>query len=428
MIVLGLTAASAAVTAQDQFEPRDSREQADQINPDSQISSDATDESDRNTRQFQQGGDQWSDECNAETQQITPGTYSDTLSPDDVDVLIFENLSKGEYAAITLQYSTGQSDSFVIDPQSGEFGRTGSITDQNGSRAKNIDEYGGYVAIDPIIPILAGNENTAKFRFYREGSKPACLLLSTTSGGGSWSLTFEKNTPQPPALGSANTSKQQDSEQDTTNQSKPAQPSPETVEQQNRTINSLRKQLTEQNQTISDLREQLAQKNQTVAAQDKTIQNLQAQLNTTETTRNTTNEVQINVTVAPGDSQQSFVEGGNAVISAQGSNADLSKVDMQWGGDTYSLDSSGEAIIPLTSVGEQEMTFAYDDVVETVVLDVDAATQGSSSINSPNGSTSTTDDDGGIVSVDGPGFGPLAAIIAFLLTALSITRLQGRSE
>jgi hypothetical protein len=31
MIVLGLTAASAAVTAQDQFEPRDSREQAAQI-------------------------------------------------------------------------------------------------------------------------------------------------------------------------------------------------------------------------------------------------------------------------------------------------------------------------------------------------------------------------------------------------------------
>jgi uncharacterized coiled-coil protein SlyX len=365
--------------------------------------------------------------CDAGTRQVSPGSYSDTLSPNDRDILVFNNLSKGEYAAITLQYTTGQPNSFVLD-NANTVERKGSITAQDGSSHRNIKQYHGHFGTDRDTAVLAGNKDTAKFRFYPEGSKSACLIFRTESGGGSWSLTFEKNTPQPPALGSANTSQQQDSEQDTTNQSKPAQPSPETVEQQNRTINSLRKQLTEQNQTISDLREQLAQKNQTVAAQDKTIQNLQAQLNTTETTRNTTNEVQINVTVAPGDSQQSFVEGGNAVISAQGSNADLSKVDMQWGGDTYSLDSSGEAIIPLTSVGKQEMTFAYDDVVETVVLDVDAATQGSSSINSPNGSTSTTGDDGGIVSVGGPGFGPLAAIIAFLLTALSITRLQGRSE
>jgi PGF-CTERM protein len=151
---------------------------------------------------------------------------------------------------------------------------------------------------------------------------------------------------------------------------------------------------------------------------------LQNQINELETELENA-EVSIEVSVEP-EGQANFQVGGEMAVSISSDDVAASDITVRFGGEQYTP-SGGEATIPLESTGTQQLNIEYQDMTETVTLDVadqdeDTATDDASTTDD-NGSTDESADD------DGTGFGIVAALVALIgIGLLSHRQFTSKSE
>lgn len=300
--------------------------------------------------------DKWPDRCHHQMRMLGPGQYSGTLSPSEYDYLKFD-IPEGDFATVRAKTSSAGEDNRM----SFSTPTTGTITDTDGTKLEPdkgpdpvINKVGRYGTKINVFP------GKFKFRLYSEHEGPLCVSFATLDDqAGEWqiSVTFSDETPPPIGGGSQDAVK---------------------------TITALKSTITEQKKRINELEAQLQKGG----------------------------GITIQVTVNPEGDSQSFVQGESAVVSAKSSNADLSKMQVRYKGNTYSVDDSGKAAIPLTQAGEQKLTFAYQGVTKSVTLSV--ASRGQDSFNATAGGSS----DGDIIPVSGPGFGSVPALIAIIIGVL----------
>jgi len=273
----------------------------------------------------------------------------------------------------------------------------------SGSEISVPSNYSSYVSnqYDSLLLEDDNEDGRVNLRIYGEEDGVVCLPLEDAESGGvptGWRMSFARGETEPPQL---------------------ADP-----------------------ERIDKLESLLERKNQT-------IEQLRTQLNTTESG----GDVTIDVTVSPGGGQQAFLEGGEALIEAQAQDVDFSELKVKYGSGTYSLNTSGQVVVPLVDTGEQSMEFVYEDASEQVSIDVqspqtqeqeptttatEAATSSSAITTAPPPTTATseegslgdigdekepapsTETDSGS-GVDGPGFGfPMAVLAITLLTLVAI--------
>ena len=281
----------------------------------------------------QSSGDLWPDKCSSENiSVIDPGRHTGEFSPGDTDAFIIDNIKEGEYITVRTAFSSPAKDASlqVSYAELPSFSDTtlSSISGTDISSVENLDEtYGGTVIDSTGI----------QYRIYSEGADQEdpgriCIELDSSNSVLRWGFSFERGKAEPPALGA------DDSEKVNRLQTK--------LQRKNQTIEAMESQIQEQNQTITALRAQL--QNQTATGQP----------------------VSINVTVAPGGNQNSFRVGETASVTAEMKNADMSKLSVRYAGESYSLDESGAASIPLQRAGTQQMVFTYRNTTERIELDV----------------------------------------------------------
>lgn len=350
--------------------------------------------------------DQWPDYCH-EAETLSPGTYSGQVGPNDIDWFALD-LKDGEYisASVEIESTSGElemigADRYILREDREE--HTHSELEQMGfhdmggwrgptyfhgdlavsfvhsqreiSSVEILDYGKGYsyhLYPNPNEDPYSNTHNfvgigmpTGKYTFktYSVTNHPICLglYMSRSEGSGTWKLAFEKNAGNTPDIG--------------------------------------------ESRDVAELREQLEQKNQRITELEQQVEDLQAQLEAQQGGDGVT----INVEVSPGSGQQSYLEGGTAMIEAESASADLSQLEIQYEGNRYSVDDSGTAAIPLTETGEQKLEFIYGDTTEAVTLDV----------------VEDSPTDGEIIPVGGPGFGMAVAIVALLLAGLLVQRVHG---
>lgn len=359
--------------------------------------------------------DAFSDTC-VEAETISGGSYSDQLSPKDRDVFVLD-LEKGDSVSINMSFEAPSGDSeftifglnkaaVVRAEETGDrrieleehfepYGRTEFVYNhepdisyqgsflKDGSRARSIHDIrpettgdnDGFVDDDNELVnhysrFWHGPVGDTEFQIFTETDDPICIVLQTNSRSesGKWAFSMAINDNAPPLIrGSGN---------------------------------------------ADELRTEIERKNQRITELERQVENLQAQLES----RQGDSDVTITVEVSPSGGQRSFVKGGTAIIDAQSELADLSQLEVQYRGNTYAVDSTGQAAIPLSATGEQELTFSYQGVSESVMLDVIPADEADST----GVSGSTPGEDGDIIPV--PGFGVPIAIAAFLAFALLASR------
>ncbi|MBX0325243.1 PPC domain-containing protein [Halomicroarcula sp. F13] len=157
-------------------------------------------EQDESTGEVTASGDQFADSCDAEgVQPVTPGTYSDLLTPVDGDVLLV-NLSEGEFITVNVTYEGPESSNLAI------VGSSTSFSAVNGSQVQTIPNT--RATRTRAIAVAPGN---TQFRVYAESDDGVCLNLYTVEegllpsnigvsgggGAGTWSLSFTANNPDP---------------------------------------------------------------------------------------------------------------------------------------------------------------------------------------------------------------------------------------
>lgn len=145
-------------------------------------------------------------------------------------------------------------------------------------------------------------------------------------------------------------------------------------------------------------------------------------------------DISIDVTVQPGAENQAYVAGGEAVVQAEGQNVDWSEFRVGYQGESYSLDQSGTAAIPLTGAGEQQLRFSYADVTETAPITVQTnhnpdtttdATTGEGTSETSEAIQGDEADSPAATEQDGAGFGSGMAIATLVVTALAVRRICG---
>lgn len=289
-------------------------------------------------------GDQWPDECSVDNAPLATGTYVGHIGPEDTDVITVD-IGKGEYIAATLTVNSSDDEDHVrilgwnrADISEARFSASdgsdpGSLTNQ-----QNVHRSGS--------KRIFLTDETVQFRAYNtEGEAPMCFRMYTNeSSVADWTLTFETNTPDPPAIDASD------------------------------------KQVSgpeEQNQTTTD------QKRDRIEIE-------------TQIDQDSGEDVTIDATVRPQD-QESFQAGGTAVVEATSEQADVSAMTVKYGEETYQIDESGKAAIPLDEAGEQELTLVYKDETETVMLNVQEQASSADSDDADIGDDSSdTSDAGGV--------------------------------
>lgn len=302
------------------------------------------------------GDDKWGSSCDRQTRILDPGKYTGTLGPGDRkgDSFYMKSLDKNDYYTVRVKFKSETEGNYLeTGPDGGKIRDTDGdeLTPERGRNPtiKSTTEY--------YIQMYSGE---VVFRVYSTSTEPICFGLDDFENeDSSWAVSFARGDDKPPQIGgsSSNAAK-----------------------------------------TITALKS-------TIAKQKTRINELEAQLQKG-------GGVTIQVTVSPEGDSQSFIQGESAVVSAKSANADLSKMEVKYKGNTYSVDNSGTAAIPLTGAGEQKLTFAYQGVTKSVTLSVASRSQDST------GATAGGSNDGDIIPVSGPGFGSVPALIAIILLGL----------
>lgn len=296
-------------------------------------------------------GDQWPDKCSVDNAPLATGTYVGHIGPEDTDVITVD-IGKGEYIAATLTVNSSDDEDYVritTDHPGSEFNEPEDISEARFSASDGSDpnsltnRQNVHRSKSKRIDLT---DETVQFRAYNtEGEGPMCFQMDTDeSSVADWTLTFERNTPDPPAIDASD------------------------------------KQISgpeEQNQTTTD------QKRDRIEIE-------------TQIDQDSGEDVTIDATVRPQD-QESFQTGGTAVVEATSEQADVSAMTVKYGEETYQIDESGKAAIPLDEAGEQELTLVYKDETETVMLNVQEQASSADSDDADIGDDSSdTSDAGGV--------------------------------
>lgn len=322
--------------------------------------------------------DGYPESCNG-APVLTDGTYSDNLSPKDVDTFKLD-LSEGDFVTITLQrenpdrYDRSVPIEFDITPYNDtryDNGEREAEWEKTWSYTEPISPYGSTDG-DPGLKYDTG-EKQKQFKIFREGGDgPLCLPMTSTDDDKyfRWSMSLAYNDGNPPEL-----------------------TSPERVSQLKSTIER-------KNERIGEL-------NATIEAQEERIATLESRLNATQK--------QIEVEIRP-EQNRSFHVGGTAVISASASATTLDNLSVQFDERSQVVGADGNAKFSLQQAGDQTLTLSYRDAVETVEINVDAV----DTADDNRGDTTEADGDpdstpGG----SGPGFGVGLALLAVFTTVVA---------
>lgn len=323
--------------------------------------------------------DDMADNCE-EARVLSDGTYSDRITPNDKDVFILE-LDEGDYITANLSWDHNITSAVFF---------TDELTHTEVYTSVDLTETGKNARGEGISysSIFSNNDKqrypradgSVQFEATAQGDAgKVCISIGTRSNERShdWTLSFSTNQPAveygPGGSGDSG--------------------------------------------TVERLEQQLERKNETIQQLEERVDELESQLNAT----NNGQSITVQVTVNPSGNQQGFVQGGTAIVIAESAQAELSKLQIDYRGNTYSLDASGQAAIPLTGTGEQEVTFRYAGVSESVILDVQSQEQQRSTVTD----TPSTDGGGEIIPVGSPGFGPIPALVALLAVAFLALRRSG---
>jgi hypothetical protein len=333
------------------------------------------------------------DNCE-EAEVLEDGTYGDRITPNDQDVFLLE-LDEGDYITARLSWDHSvterirvrhlQADTELFSPIDGTITQSNDDGEYVNFRSRwgTLNVFSPYH--DPNNPQADGEVEIELTALGDEGQ--SCIAIETGADDQShwWNISFSTNQP--------------------------------TVE--------FGPGGAEDTERIQDLEQRLEAKNETIQQLEERIVELETQLNASGGQENGGEEIVIDVTVEPGNDQQSFVKDGEAVITAESTNADVSNVEIDFANNVYTLDESGTAVIPLTVTGPQEFIFSYQEVTERVSITVDEADQDGLSENEQ--TTGSSDGGGNIIPVEGPGFGPVSVVIAVLvLVVITLVRQRNR--
>jgi len=137
-------------------------------------------------------------------------------------------------------------------------------------------------------------------------------------------------------------------------------------------------------------------------------------------------DVNISVTVAPA-SEAGFVNGSEARVQVGTDRVDPTAVSLEYQGETYAPDANGVATIPLEETGSHELAVVYQNVRESVSIQVVAAGQASATTTA--GATGTGEGTAsGTSTASGPGFGVSVAVLAVVALSLLAGLRRRRSR
>jgi len=142
-------------------------------------------------------------------------------------------------------------------------------------------------------------------------------------------------------------------------------------------------------------------------------------------------DVSIDVAVEPADAAE-FRVGGEAIVDVGTADADPDDVVVEFADERHAV-TDGEATLPLTEAGPQELTIQYEDGQESLVLDVADVDEESGDDSETDADDSETDDDGSETDADDPptdgadedsipGFGLVGGLLAALVGAMLLAR------
>ncbi|MDB2226318.1 PGF-CTERM sorting domain-containing protein [Halorubrum ezzemoulense] len=312
--------------------------------------------------------DKWADSCrNADVVSATDRYTGSIDSPRDEDVMKI-SVDKGDYVSTSLIAPQEADEVYVSYSERTSF--------QNVENA----ETGGTVGT-PRVNVEGGVN--ANWEMWPENSDTYCLEIG---GQGEapyeWELSLTLNAPEPTSV--------------------------ETADSQNR-IDTLENQINQKEERITELESILQQKNQT-------INELKS-----ESTNNSSEDVSIEVTVAPVNDQENFVEGSEALVQAESDNADVARMSVGYGSGTYQLDSNGQVRIPLIQNGTQEMTLTYSNTTKQVSFEVQPQ-EPQNQQERQNQQDQQNEQDTTTTGTSVPGFGVAVTIVALVSSMFVIQR------
>jgi len=315
--------------------------------------------------------DDWPDRCeNASI--IEPGSYSGQLSPQDYDTFKVR-ISDGDY----LSFRIGMS-----NPNA----RIQTLYHESQSEVSIPESSTGEDRVWVAEGLYTDDENddgVVEFDLYAQETGVFCFpLMDSEDTVTNWSMSFSQGENEPPEL---------------------------VTGQEYKNISN---SVAQKDQRISERESLLEQKNQTISELESRISELNSQ-----SSNGSGGDITIQVTVNPANGQQNFVEGGEAVVQAENENADVSEMSVEYGSNTYQLNSSGEVAIPLAQTGSQEMTLVYGDTTKQVSFEVQGQ-EGQNQQNQQNKQDTTP------TGTSGLGFGIVAVFIALLCSAFLLRRYR----
>jgi len=301
--------------------------------------------------------DEYPGECSDAPVVDATGEYTGSHdTPQDNDAMRVV-LDRGDYLQVRAGFPDSAVDPAILLPEPDYTIRNLSM----GSR--DASQYGSWIEATP------SSETT--FEFWAEESGTFCFAMSGDEDADipyQWRLSLTKNSPTAPEF------------------------TPASDELQNR-VESLESKLEEKNETIANLRSQLEETG-------------------SEEQRNLT----IEIDVEPADGRQNFVSGGEAQVSVQNDDIDLSEIAVKFGSATYDLGGDGQGKVALIDAGTKELVVVYGDVRESVMLNVQERS-GPADSQSQSAQEGRESDD--LTDGSGPGFGITSVVVAVALLAVS---------
>lgn len=268
--------------------------------------------------------DEWPGECD-DAPILDSGTYTGSIdSPDDDDYFVLD-MDKGEYYAMHVLVPDEQ-DEFELSGY--PFGRySNAADDYNVPAIRNESDV--EASGEELTNFRGGT--TARAEFWANEDGLFCFDVDDTGEGEipyEWQISLERNDPEPASFEVTDLQEEND---------------------------ELRSQVDALEENVSELESEVEAKNERIAE-------LESRLEDANTT--------IEVTVAP-EERASFEVGGEMRVTVDAEGASSSDVSLGFDGEEYTP-SDGEAAIPLSSAGAQELSVNYEDETESVAIDVTA--------------------------------------------------------
>lgn len=320
---------------------------------------------------------------------VSSGEQSGTIqSPGDQDNFRVQ-LDHGEY--LSIRASADDSIDISMFPNS----------DNTVQEISDVSVRGGSPGDLRTVHFNADLNTEGTWELWAEDDIIACISIEASDNEPDvpfeWILAIERNDPDPPEFSPADDSLLDEIAE---------------LEAENTNLES---DIANLESDIASLEAEIGDLEAKNAELEAEIDDLEAELEATED-----GDVIIDISVEPADAAE-FIAGGEAIIDVDIAEASPEDVEIEFAGNQYITDG-GQATVPLDSAGTHEMSFSYEDVEKTVLLDIanDDTDDDSDDTASPDhdaADTTPTDDD-----EFGSGFGLAVGLIALLGMALLLGR------